>query len=487
MNRRITLLTISIMILIFLVLLSGCDKQGKSELLDAENPVTITVWHYYNGEQQKAFDEMVSEFNETDGLEKGIVVGSHAYGGVDDLQDAVLNAVHKNVGAADVPNIFSAYADTAYAIDKLGYVVDISKYMTQDELSNYIDGYMEEGKFGKDGEIKIFPVAKATEVFALNKTDWDKFSAATGETDRALGTIEGITEVAEKYYKWTDSLTPNTKNDGKAFFGRDALANYFIIGYRQLGQELFTSKDGKTILNLDERIAKKLWDNYYIPYIKGYFTSNGRYRSDDVKTGEIIAYVGSTASVTYFPREVIVNDEVSYPIEVAFYPSPKFAGGEDYAVQQGAGMVITNGKEKETYASIEFLKWFTQKERNLHFAINAGYLPVTYEANDEAFAEQAIKGSGESEKLRKLTEVGMKTVNSNKLYTIKVFEKANDARKILEYSMSDKAKADRAKVLEKINNGISLDTAVKEYSDDRNFENWYFELKSELEECVDNE
>ena len=46
--------------------------------------------------------------------------------------------------------------------------------------------------------------------------------------------MEGITETARQYYEWTDAQTPDIPDDGKAFFGRDAFANYMIIGARQL-------------------------------------------------------------------------------------------------------------------------------------------------------------------------------------------------------------------------------------------------------------
>ena len=50
--------------------------------------------------------------------------------------------------------------------------------------------------------------------------------------------------------------------------------------------------------------------NYYIPYIKGYFTASGVFRTDDIKTGNIIGYVGSSSSATYFPKTVTnSNDE----------------------------------------------------------------------------------------------------------------------------------------------------------------------------------
>ena len=39
--------------------LTGC---GDKSPLDPGNPVSLTIWHYYNGSQQAAFDSLVEEF-----------------------------------------------------------------------------------------------------------------------------------------------------------------------------------------------------------------------------------------------------------------------------------------------------------------------------------------------------------------------------------------------------------------------------------------
>ena len=39
-----------------LLLLGGCGDKAK---LDPDNPTQITIWHYYNGSQQAAFDRLV--------------------------------------------------------------------------------------------------------------------------------------------------------------------------------------------------------------------------------------------------------------------------------------------------------------------------------------------------------------------------------------------------------------------------------------------
>ena len=44
-------------------------------------------------------------------------------------------------------------------------------------------------------------------------------------------------------------------------------------------------------------------------------------------------------------------------------------------------MVVVKSDEKREYASVEFLKWFTDAQRNLQFSTESGYLPVKKEAN----------------------------------------------------------------------------------------------------------
>lgn len=81
----------------------------------------------------------------------------------------------------------------------------------------------------------------------------------------------------------------------------------------------------KVTVNTDKELIHRLWENYYVPYMKGYFSSYGKFASDDVKTGDILAYTGSTASAFYFPDKVEKEDD-SYPIEYVVQESPIMEG-----------------------------------------------------------------------------------------------------------------------------------------------------------------
>ncbi len=451
--------------------LAGC---GDKNPLDPKNPVSLTVWHYYNGSQQAAFDELVEEFNDTTGRELGIYVQGYSQGSVSDLETAVRDAIEGKVGADEMPDIFSSYADTAYEMERAGVLANLSGYLDREDLERYVDSYIEEGRIAADGSLRIFPTAKSTEIMMLNKTDWDAFAQATGASLDSLATMEGVAETAKAYYEWTDSLTPDTPGDGKAFYGRDALANYFIIGMQQLGVEIFHVENGEMTLNTPKDELRRLWANYYVPMVKGYFGAYGSFRSDDVKTGDILAYTGSTTSAMYFPDQVEL-EEGSHSIDYVVMPAPVFEGGRHYAVQQGAGMVVSKSDERHEYAAVEFLKWFTRPENNLRFGCVSGYLPVLKEAGSVEKLDQAIEEQGltVAPKTYDCLSAVFSGMGDMTLYTNKSFENGSAARKVLEYQLADQAAADRAAVAEAVAGGVSLEDAAADYVSGAAFEKWY--------------
>lgn len=471
------------------------DQEGKGEegdasdrtavKLDPDKPLSLTVWHYYNGAQQVAFDELVNEFNETVGKEKGIFVKGYSQGNVNELEDTVMASLNEEVGAQEMPNIFSAYADAAYTVDSRGKLADISAYMSGEELDEYVDSYIEEGRIGEGNTLRIFPTAKSSEIFMMNKTDWDKFAQASGVKMEDLSTLEGVTETARKYYEWTDSLTPDVPEDGKAFYGRDSVANLFVIGSKQLGQDIFRVENGKASVTADKEIMKKIWENFYVPFVKGYFTAYGKFRSDDVKIGEILAFTGSSTASMYFPDEVEQEDNV-YPIDYVVLPAPSFADGGNYIVQQGAGMVVTETTREEEYASVLFLKWFTETENNIRFSCSSGYLPVKKEANSLETVDKVVAGQGLEipDKTYDVLDSLFGTLEKATPYTTKAFENGTEARKVLEYDLADKAAEDRKAVQELIAGGQTLEDACASYVSEESFQTWYNDFVAAFQNTI---
>lgn len=461
-----------------LLMLLGCGTTQQED-------VSLEIWHYYNGPQKLAFDDFVDEFNETIGLEKGIIIEAYSQGNIDQLEEKIINSVENRVGASEIPNMVTAYSEMAYNLDQRGMVTNLDDYLTAEELDEYVDSYIEEGRLGKSKGFKIFPTAKATEVLMVNKTDWDKFSSATGATIKSLETWEGVSETAEAYYHWTDSLTEE-ENDGKAFFGRDALVNYILVGSQQLGEEIFQVEDEEVRVNLNSANIRRIWDNYYLPYINGYYTSYGKFSSDDAKTGEIIALVGSTTGAAYFPEDVTIRDEELYPIELLVLPLPNFANTNLNAVQQGAGIVVLESDNAHEAAAVEFLKWFTEEERNLDFSIKTGYLPVKKAAyvpkKNEAETSQELP-----KQLQATIPLAMQQMEEYELYFSEAFTQGFKARQFLEAELRVKSVTDREEVIKLMNQGLTREEAVNTFISDEKFEEWFEEFAAKLMKVISDE
>lgn len=399
--------------------LSGCTKgtESKSVQLDPDNPVSLTVWHYYNGAQQATFDELVSEFNATEGKEKGIYVEGYSQGSVSDLEKAISDSVAGVVGSQEMPDIFSTYADTAYSIEEQGRLTDLTQYFSQEELDEYVDSYIQEGYLHGDGALYLFPVAKSTEVMMLNATDWEPFAKDAGVTLEDLQTLEGVVDVAEKYYEWTDAQTPD------------------------------------------------------VP--------------DDVKTGDILAYTGSTSSAMYFPDQVVKEDE-SEDIAYKVLPIPVLEGGEKVNVQQGAGMAVTKSDEQHEYAACEFLKWFTVKENNLRFVCESAYFPVRKESNSIEALKEVVRKDNLSidSKAYDCLSCVFEDYDTMTFYTPKCFENGYATRKILDYNLSDKAVADKEAIDQAVQGGTSREEAQAPFLTEEAFEAWYQEISQALESAA---
>lgn len=463
-------------------LLCGCNATTEQE----KGSIEISVWHYYGDTAEETFAYLVQRFNQTVGLEEGIVVTAYGFDGVSQLAEAVDASASGVAGASPLPSIFAAYADSVVPLYNQGVVANLDDYFTQEELSTYYAPFVEEGRLGTEESLVILPIAKSTEVLHLNKTAFDRFAAETGFTYDDLSTWEGLTAVSEAYYQWTDAQT-ETLNDGKAFYGSDGMANFMIVGTKQLGNDMFVDVNGVMTHQFTEDIAHKIWDVYYVPYVQGYYTTQASYCSDDVSDGTLVAYVGSTASSYYFPSQSLNIDGQWEDIECLTLPYPVFDSGDNVVVQQGAGMVITASTVEQEAASAVFLKWFTQEENNGGFAVSTGYMPVKNEVLNVEYIMAEMSRDSSPDLSLPIVQSNYTTyeqLETYTMYTSAPFIGSEDARDILEYSLSNKIEDDIGSYLERMMTGITYQEAVELLLSESNFQSWYMDIDAQLTAAI---
>lgn len=470
MFKKVVLVNLVLIISIFI---NACSIKSDTDPLNPNKPITVTVWHYYNGNIKDKFDGLVAEFNETIGIEKGIVVDAQSRGDVGQLASAVFDAANESIGTEPMPDIFAAYPDNAIRVHQIVPLVNLETYFSKEDLYEYKEEFLQEGQIEADGNYYIMPIAKSSENLFVNKTYWQAFASEYGYDNHDLQSWEGITKIAAHYYEVT----------GNGFFGIDANANYMINSAMQLGTEMYIyNDDGSAIFNFNEDIARKIWDNYYIPYLKGHFVKTGRFSSDDAKTGTILAYTGSTAGATYFPTEVTFSQEEVVAIDVLALPYPYFEEGNPYVIQQGAGMCITQSDLSHEYAAAEFLKWFTSSEQNLKFAVSTGYLPVKNEALNESTMLNAMEDTGtNNDAIQSSIITTISMFENYELYNSKPFNGSYELRELLESNLINKINRDLSYIKEEKDKGENVEKLVDSLIDEEEFIKWYSLLVNEAE------
>lgn len=361
---------------LFIVLcLAGC---GKSTALNAKRPVTITMWHNFGGQMQQTMDQLVDDFNNSVGRERGVIVSITAISSSADMTEKLDRIVNGDPGASQLPDLFTAYPKTASLFMQKDMLVNLDSYFSSKELTAYLPQFVEEGRL-EDGGLYVFPFAKSTEVLFVNQTLFDRFSAETGVELSSLATFEGIARAAEAYYQWTDGKTPQIPNDGKTFYAADSWLNLAQSGMKQLGESLFEDKTA----NLSADAYRRIWEFAYRPSVQGWYALYEGYSSDLSKTGQIVCSTGSTAGILFYGDSITYPDNTTETVEYTVLPYPVFEGGKKVSIQRGNGFCVAASDPQRELAATLFLKWFTEPEQNMKFISSTGYLPVTKSAFEE--------------------------------------------------------------------------------------------------------
>ncbi len=469
-----------IRILIFLLVASlllipmGCKGQKPAELLDKDNPIIVQLWHYYNGSILNSFDKLVKEFNENLGADLGIIVNSKSFGDVGELENALYDSARKVIGAEKMPDIFATYSDNAYRIASLVNLVPLDKFFTDEELESYRIEFMEDSYLFNDNKAYILPTAKSTENLFLNYTAWKEFAENLGLEIKDLETWEGIQKASKIYYE----------NTGNSFFSIDSIANFMFIFAKQRGIEIIAEgEDGSIYLDFPEELAWEIWNNLYHPYLNGYYAKIGRFGSDDVKTGKIIGFVGSIAGAGYFPKSLTREDGYSEEIESLVLPYPYVEGDKLYVINQGAGMSLVSSDEAHEYAASIFLKWFTDIDQNIKFALESTYLPVKSESYTSLSSRlQEINIPHDTSK--KSLETSLKMLSNYKFYNNKPGPNIFHIRRLMDSHLYTKLQEDLRLLESRIYQGESRESIIDEMIDKKEFKKWYKDFLKQMEMVI---
>lgn len=341
-------------------ILGGCSNtttasQTESDELVKEinEPVEITFWHGMTGAQQETLQSLTDSFMKEN---PNIKVNLQAQGAYSDLQQKLTAA---QASPKDLPTITQAYPGWMLNAINEGYVQDLSVYIEDEtigiaDVEDILPALREATKI--NGKTYALPFNKSTDVLWYNKTLLDELGLAV-PTD-----LDELAEVSKTIYEKT----------GIVGAGFDALQNFYVTYLKERGVDFDSSFDPTCQESIDAA-------NYYLDGIKGgYFRIAGsdKYHSGPFSSENVAMYVGSSAGESFVKQ----GAEGKFEYGVARYPSK-------ISIQQGTDIfMFSNATSQQKTAAFMYMKYLTNKDSQITWAVNTGYLPIRSTAiNDDAY------------------------------------------------------------------------------------------------------
>lgn len=348
--------------------LGGCKKEI---LLSADEPVTLTMWHVYGEQADSPMNRLIDQFNETVGKEKGIIIDVTVVTNSAVLGEQLLDAHANTPGSPSMPDLFSSGPGV---VEKMGveHVLDWQDYFSEKELSDFVGEFIQDGMV--DGHLAVFPVSQSSLALFINGSQFDRFSAETGVTYSDLADWDGFFDAAYHYYEWSG---------GKSFCSVDHLVRTMDLSARAQSDDLYADNGW---YDLDNPVVRTSWMQFVRPLIQGHISISEPYASTRLTTGAALTGISSTAGILYFNDTVTYPDNTSEPTNLRVLPLPKPAGTQGIMPVTGVGLSAYRTTEQKAEAASIFLHWFTEKQRNLEFVVETGYMPVNngaFEAIEE--------------------------------------------------------------------------------------------------------
>lgn len=338
-----------------LTLLPGCQRSNPVFTREPEivenltKPVEIAFWHSMVDVQKETLIQMTEQFMSAN---PNIVVNLKNHLTSLDLRLKLSETTIEK----DLPTLVQANSDWLLFRFRDNQVVDLQPYLQHktlgfrqyDDISQY---FRDAVVF--DEKILGMPFSKSTEVIWYNQDIFDELKlevpttyAELAKTAKIIHEVKGISGC-----DWENPV------------------NFYITYLKNKGIEF----DSQLDFTRDE--SEEALD-YYLKGIKGgYFT----HAQKDLKLFESgnAAMVISTTDAEPFLKSNIADQ---FKLAVAPYPA-------EYSLQQGADIYLfSSATPNQRTAAFEYLKFLAEKDIQLEWAINTGYLPI-YELviDDEAY------------------------------------------------------------------------------------------------------
>lgn len=326
--------------------------------------VEVEFWHAMGGQLGETLNSLVETFNREN---PDIYVNSIYVGNYSALNQKLLSTItaYSQGSRTDLPTLSQAYANWT-AMYLFSNVVQ--------PLNGYIDN---DPNFTEAWDNQIFPVLKdlvtwGDTVYAIpfNKSVYvyyynpDLFDLFGLEPPKDMKELEEVSAML------TMDLDMDGETDQYGLGARTIIDDFQIFLYAHNVIFLDYVGDGKYKIILDENGTKEVLN--YIKNLKdsGYAIFQNAYLDQPFGSGEIAAYMGTVAGLTY------AEQSSKGKHGVAWAPLPS-SDGVPHSPIAGTDLIMFNWvSEEQKEAAWRFLTFLMDPVNVAYWSINTGYVPI---------------------------------------------------------------------------------------------------------------
>ena len=361
---------------------SASSQAAGAPSADLDNgpEVDLTFWHSMGGNNAKALQTMVDDFNSQHSGK--IKVTAQYQGSYDDA----INKFKSAMVAKNGPDIMQSYdLGTRYMIDS-GFNEPVQDFITSDkwdikQIDSNIAAY-----YTVNGTLYSMPFNSSTPLLYYNK---DIFKAA------------GITE-APKTFAEIVSLAPKlTKKDASGNYTQNAIGMY-VYGWfldqslSKLNLPLFDNGNGRTSrptkVALDSNGGGAKFLKAYDDLVKSGAMPAYAMKDTDGQSafvnGKLAMYVNSTATLAGLLKAI----NGKFELGTAFFPGIDSSSTGGVSVGGASLWMTKNSDARVQAAKWEFIKFMVSPKEQAFWNTQTGYFPISVNAyNEQTFKDNVAK------------------------------------------------------------------------------------------------
>jgi len=357
---------IFILIIISLVIISGCSKKKTNVNNDK---ITIVFWHALGGPLGDALNVMIKEFNDS---HSKIYIKAISMGNYTALSQKIMASIQAGT-QPDIAQVFESW--TAKMVDanilkSIDDLMDADSTFSKKDLDDFYPIFIKSNMI--NGKMYSFPFNKSVRVLYYNKDMFFKNNLDPNLPPKTWNNFIEDCKVITKRKAGQDAPTiyGTTFNVDSWQFENLLLQAGGQIMNSDYTKPLFNSKYGVEALNY----LSDLLNKYQVAYL-----STGYNGQNDFLAEKVAMMEGSSVSMVFMKR-----NGINFNLGISAIPVNKTKKN----IISGTNIAIFNKKDtKNERAAWTFIKWFTDSKQTAEWSTLTYYMPV----RKSAFKEESLK------------------------------------------------------------------------------------------------